>query len=291
MGTPISLVLSSGGARGLAHIGAIRALVAADFDIQYVSGSSMGALVGGIYAAGRLDDYAEWARELDRTDMVQLLDIGWGAGGLFKGDRLIAALRELVGEHLIEEMAIGYTAVATDLHRQREVWINEGPLFAAIRASIAIPLVFAPVTMNNRLLIDGAVANPLPIAPTLNDATDLIVAIDVNGAEQRSPLRARDQEAEETEPEESSSGFSAFIDKVWPIKAEARDEIGMLDVAMQAMDVMQTNIAGHKLSAYSPDVIVQVPRNTAQFFEFDRADEIITIGRERTEAALAGMSG
>ncbi len=290
MGTPISLVLSSGGARGLAHIGAIRALVAAGFDIQYVSGSSMGALVGGIYAAGRLDDYAEWARSLDRTDMVQLLDIGWGVGGLFKGDRLIAALRELVGEHLIEEMAVGYTAVATDLHRQREIWINEGPLFAAIRASIAIPLVFAPVTMNNRLLIDGAVANPLPIAPTLNDATDLIVAIDVNGAEQRSPLRTF-QEEEEAEPEESSSGFSAFIDKVWPIKAEARDEIGMLDVAMQAMDVMQTNIAGHKLSAYSPDVIVQVPRNTAQFFEFDRAEELIAIGRERTEAALAGISG
>lgn len=290
MGTPISLVLSSGGARGLAHVGAIQALLAADFDIQYVSGSSMGALVGGIYAAGRLDDYAQWARGLDRGDMVQLLDIGWGAGGLFKGDRLIGALRELVGEHLIEEMAIGYTAVATDLHRQREVWINEGPLFAAIRASIAIPLVFAPVTMKNRLLIDGAVANPLPIAPTLNDATDLIVAIDVNGMEQRSPLRRLEPEdEEEAEGAESSSGFSAFIDKVWPIKAEARDEIGMLDVAMQAMDVMQTNIAGHKLSAYSPDVIVQIPRNTAQFFEFDRAEELIGIGRERTQAALAGI--
>ena len=140
MSKRVSLVLSSGGARGLAHIGAIRCLEEQGYEIGYVAGSSMGALVGGIYAAGKLDEYSTWVEALRRSDIVQLLDFGWGGAGLFKGDRIIAALRELIGEHQIEELPVGFTAVATDLQRKREVWLDKGSLFSAIRASIAVPL-------------------------------------------------------------------------------------------------------------------------------------------------------
>ena len=288
----ISLVLGSGGARGLAHIGAIRSLQEQGYNIRYVSGSSIGALVGGIYAAGQLDEYSRWVQALRRTDIVQLLDFGWGGSGLFKGERIIAVLRELIGEHAIEELPIGYTAVATDLHRQREVWLNRGDLFAAIRASIAIPLVFAPATLNDRLLVDGGVVNPLPIAPTLNDETDLIVAIDVNGSDEGS-RELIEESPRSNAPEGRDSmtrSITRFIENIWPSTEEQRQEHGMLDVAMEAMDVMQVAIARHNLSAYSPDVTVQIPRNVARFFEFDRANELIEFGYERTEAALKKLS-
>ena len=290
----ISLVLSSGGARGLAHIGAIRCLTERGYEIRYISGSSMGALVGGVYATGKLDEYAAWVQALRRKDIVQLLDFGWGrGGGLFKGERIIDALRELLGDHLIEDLPIGFTAVATDLARKREVWLNKGPLFAAIRASIAVPLVFAPVIADSQLLIDGGVLNPLPIAPTLNDETDLIVAIDVNGIDDASMRRSASvnnkQNANQDSPGPEDSvtrAISSFIENLWPKSEGGAQEHGMLDVALEAMDAMQVSIARHKLSAYSPDVTIQIPRNVAQFFEFDRAGELITTGAEKMNAAL-----
>ena len=182
----ISLVLSSGGARGLAHIGAIQCLEERGYLINCIAGSSMGALVGGIHARGKLDVYAEWVRALNRNDVVRLLDIGWGRnGGLFKGERIIEVLKDLIGDAQIEELPVSFTAVATEINRKREVWIDKGPLFDAIRASMAIPMVFAPVRRGHQLLIDGGVLNPLPIAPTLKEDSGLTIAVDVNGMDQR----------------------------------------------------------------------------------------------------------
>jgi len=162
----VSLVLGSGGARGLAHIGIIEWLNDNGYDIQSISGSSMGALVGGIYAAGKLDNYRDWVQSLDKTDVVKFLDFSFSSTGLFKGDRIIDNLRKMVGNHLIEDLSIGFTAVATDLERQREVWFTRGPLFDAIRASIAVPTIFTPHKYKGRYLLDGGLLNPVPIAPT-----------------------------------------------------------------------------------------------------------------------------
>ena len=291
----VSLVLSSGGARGLAHIGAIQSLEQSGYRIRYISGSSIGALIGGIYAAGELDDYETWVKALRRKDIVQLLDFGWGrGGGLFRGERIIDALRDLIGEHQIEDLAIGFTAVATDLRRKREVWLDKGPLFAAIRASIAVPLLFSPVIAGNQVLIDGGVLNPLPIAPTLNDDSDLIIAMDVNGIETgNAPWRAivhKQREKEQTEKDDRiSRAISSFIDGLWPTDDDEPQEHGMLDIALEAMDAMQASIARHNLSVFSPDVIVQVPRSAAQFFEFERADELIRIGFERMRSSLEAL--
>ncbi len=150
----VSLVLGSGGARGLAHIGVIEWLEAQGFRIVSIAGASMGALIGGIYAAGKLDLYRDWVVELERMDVLRLLDLSFSSNGLIKGDRVIGVLRELIGECDIEGLPISFTAVATDLDRQREVWLNRGPLFDAIRASIAIPTVFTPVVREGRTLVE-----------------------------------------------------------------------------------------------------------------------------------------
>jgi len=179
-GPSVSLVLGSGGARGYAHIGVIEELVAQGFEIRSVAGSSMGALVGGVYAAGQLAAFRDWVKPLQRFDVLRLLDWTISGGGLIKGDRIIDKLRELIGEVNIEDLPIAYTAVAVDLMSQREVWFSRGPLFDAIRASIAIPTVLRPHYYEGRTLVDGGLLNPVPITPTLRDLTDSTIAVDIN---------------------------------------------------------------------------------------------------------------
>ncbi|MFM9884652.1 MAG: patatin-like phospholipase family protein, partial [Burkholderiales bacterium] len=179
--TPISLVLGSGGARGLAHIGVIQWLTENGYEIRSIAGSSMGALVGGIHAASRLDVYAEWVITLERMQMVRLLDPAFGRAGLFKGERIIGVLRELIGDFEIEALPISFTAVAADLVSGEEVWLREGKLFDAIRASIAAPPIFTPFEVGGRKLRDGAWANPVPIGATLDDMTELTVVVSLSG--------------------------------------------------------------------------------------------------------------
>jgi len=146
----IALALGSGGAKGLAHIGAIEEIVAQGYDIVAIAGTSMGALIGGIYAMGKLDVYRDWVSALAKMDVLKLVDWTFSGGGLIKGERIIETLRELIGDARIEDLPLAFTAVATDLDREREVWLTRGPLFDAIRASIAIPTVFRPHTLSER---------------------------------------------------------------------------------------------------------------------------------------------
>ena len=175
----VSLVLGSGGARGLAHIGAIHWLEENGYDIRSISGCSMGALIGGIYACDKLDVFEEWVRAISKLDIIRLLDVAWGKQGLVEGDRIITALRELVGDRRIEDLTIKYTAVAADIRREKEVWLKHGSLFDAIRASISLPLFFTPFEMNGMKLLDGGILNPVPIAPTFEDTTYLTIAINL----------------------------------------------------------------------------------------------------------------
>lgn len=181
-GPTISLVLGSGGARGYAHVGVIEELLARGYVIKSIAGSSMGALVGGVYAAGKLPEYRDWVASLQKLDVLRLVDWSWRGGGLIKGERIIGALKELIGEMDIEQLPIPYTAVAVDIDAEREVWFSRGSLFEAIRASISIPSVFRPHYYEGRRLVDGGLLNPVPITPTLRDFTDYTVAVDVNAA-------------------------------------------------------------------------------------------------------------
>jgi NTE family protein len=283
-GEKVALVLGAGGARGLAQIGVIEALQARNLNIVAIAGSSSGALVGGLHAAGKLEAYRDWLLGLDRRAMLRLLDPGFGQPALFSGQRLIAALRELAGSPRIEDLPIDFTAVAVDLMRQREVWLREGDLWDAIRASIAIPGLFTPHAVHGRELVDGGLLAPLPIAATrLSDAHRLI-AVDMHGW----PQRPQGELAEE-EPVPGNSWLGAWWrngeDAVTPASG-APVRLGFTELMARSLDTMQAQIARVHLALDPPELVIRIPRDACQFYEFWRAKELIAIGRREGDKAL-----
>jgi NTE family protein len=184
MSKRIALVLGSGGARGYAHIGVIEELEARGYEIDCIAGCSMGAVVGGIYAAGKLNEYRDWTQSLDYLDVLRLLDVSFRLGAI-RGEKVFGKIREIVGEIDIEDLRIPFTAVATDLTNQQEIWFQEGCLHQAMRASAAIPSLFTPVVQGKRMLVDGSLLNPLPIVPVVSAHCDLIIAVNLNSARQQ----------------------------------------------------------------------------------------------------------
>lgn len=291
----VSLVLGSGGARGLAHIGVIRCLQERGYAIRYLSGSSIGALIGGVYAAGRLDAYADWVCALDRADVLRLLDWSFRRGAVFAGDRIIGELKALIGDVEIENLDIGFTAVATDLNGKREVWLNRGSLWDAVRASMAVPLVFPPVRRGDQLLVDGGLINPVPIAPTLNDTATWTFAVDLNSRSERLAESAAEESARRSDSGGASAGAVAqlrdriggFVDALTQSAVSpGANGVGAFELALKSMEVMQTTIGRMKLAGYTPAVIIPVPRNLCTFFEFYRATELIDFGYQRAAEAL-----
>ncbi len=290
-GKTVSLVLGGGGARGLAHIGVIEWLTENGYEIRSIAGSSMGALVGGIYAAGKLEVYKHWVTALDKGDVLRLLDPNLGFSGLFKGARIIDTLRELLGDRDIEDLPVSFTAVATDVEEQKEVWLSRGPLFDAIRASIAVPLVFTPHRINGRRLLDGSLVNPLPIAPTLHDQTDLTIAVNLSGPpEDAAPAPVPAESATAGAGNHYRARIHAFIDDLQERfrPEEGEPDWSYLDIIALSMETMQNTITRLKLAAYTPDVIITIPRDSARLFEFYRARELIALGREKAASALNG---
>ena len=291
--TTVSLVLGSGGARGLAHIGIIRWLEAHNYTIKSISGCSAGAVIGGVYAAGKLDVFEEWVREITSLDIVALLDVSWGSGGLVKGEKFINELIKLVGDLDIENLPIRYTALATDIVEGKEVWLQDGKLFDAIRASISLPLLFKPFRYRNMSLLDGGILNPVPIAPTFGDSTDLTIAVDLNsfsGEMKIEPVSAK----EDKTPSESSGireKINGFLSEWYPHFGEdegaAAETISANDVAYQAFEAMQSTISRQKLAAYPPDKLIDINRKACRMLEFNRAAEMIELGYLRAEACLA----
>lgn len=288
-------MLGSGGARGLAHIGIIEYLEEQGFEIRSIAGSSIGALVGGVYAAGELRAYKTWVLALERTDVLRLLDLSFGWSGLFKGERIIGALRQLVGDRNIEDLPISFTAVATDVQYEKEVWLSRGPLFDAIRASIAIPTVFTPYSINGRQLLDGGLCNPVPIAPTLRDNTDLTIAVNLGAppdplALHRARLVSNAAEAAATPARTAPyhERILAFIEDLQESFSNGReDRWDFIDIVTNSFETMQNTVARLKLAAYSPDVTINIPRTVARAFDFHRAAELIELGRTKAAEALA----
>ena len=286
----VSLVLGSGGARGLAHIGVIDWLSERGYRIESIAGSSMGALIGGIYAAGQLETYKQWVSALHKTDVIRFLDFAFSPGGLFKGDRIMDTLRSMVGEHAIEQLPVDYTAVATDIERQREVWITEGPLFDAIRASIAVPSIFTPHEYLGMKLVDGGLLNPVPIAPTFKDFTDLTIAVNLNGGAR---LRSIGKEAgTETEAvADADAGYrnsiAQFLDTIQDsMRRPATSDVNLFELLNRCFETMQKAVSALKLAAYAPDIVIDVPQDACASYEFYRAKEIIELGYRCAEVAI-----
>ena len=275
----VALALGAGGARGLAQIGVIEALDARGLEIVTVAGSSSGALVGGIFAAGKLREFRESIERMSRGDFLRLLDPVLGRPGVIGGRRLVDAMRELVGDPRIEDLPIQFTAIAVDLQRQREVWLRNGPLWDALRASFAIPGLFTPHEVHGRELVDGGLLAPLPIAATrLSDAHRLI-AVDMHGRPKHPPGRPA---------AENGSTLPASRLGRWFERRLGNDpgEISLVDTMSRALDTMQAQIARVQLALDPPELIIDIPRDTCQFYEFWRARDVIQVGREEAEKAL-----
>jgi len=284
----ISLVLGSGGARGLAHIGVIHWLEENNFKIKSIVGCSIGAVIGGIYAAGKLNEYEQWVRTLTKVDIVTLLDLSWEKSGLVRGDKIINTLTGLVGEKLIEDLPISFTAVAADIKGQKEIWMRSGSLFDAMRASFAIPLLFTPFKYNGVDLVDGGVLNPVPIAPAFCDETDMIIAVNLGGPEE-SLTKSRTVSAPPVFPaspiREKINSFIARHQQ--SVKSSSSRDWKAYDIAIQSFDAMQSTIARQKLAAYPPDIIIEIPANACRTLEFDRASEMIDLGYKKAKECFA----
>jgi NTE family protein len=299
-GNRVALALGSGGARGYAHIGVIDELRDRGYEIVGIAGSSMGALVGGLQAAGKLDEFAEWAKSLTQRAVLRLLDPSISAAGVLRAEKILDAVREILGEVTIEELPIPYTAVSTDLLSGKSVWLQRGPVDAAIRASIAIPGVITPHVFDGRLLADGGILDPLPMAPIAAVNADLTIAVSLAGSEAGGRY-----EPTETEPRATTE----WLSRMWrsttslfesnravtpPDETASADELveaskeeavvvpklGSFEVMNRTIDIAQAALARHTLAAYPPDVLVEVPRSACRSLEFHRAAEVIDIGRE-----------
>ncbi|MGO9961917.1 MAG: patatin-like phospholipase family protein [Acidimicrobiales bacterium] len=315
-----ALALGSGGARGYAHIGVIQVLEERGVEIVAVAGSSMGAFVGGLYAAGRLDDCADSVRALSQFDLLRLLDVSVAAPGVIRAEKVFARVHELVGGLMIEDLPVAYTAVATDLYARKAVWLQRGSLELAMRASVAIPGVFTPVPLNGQLLVDGGLIDPVPMAPIASISADMTIAVDLAGE--------RSERADAPSGTEiTKRAANEWTDRLWkrtvhlvghePIRSvmsrfdRAPDSaprgdgptspgggaleslpagLSKFEMMNQSLETMQCALTSCRLAANPPDVLIRIPKDACRTLDFARASHMIELGRALTIEALDGSA-
>lgn len=276
----IALVLSSGGARGLAHIGVIEELEAHGYRITSIAGCSMGALIGGVYAAGKLAEFREWMKTVDRKKMLELTDFSLSLNHFVKGKRIIEAIMEFVPDVAIENLPIPYSAVATDLKDGREVVFSKGSLFEAIRASISLPSFYEPVQRDGMILIDGGVINPIPLNRVSRKTGDILVGADVSGHDYKSQWEEMHRLTEWQKKDKSLK--ARILDKLIPDNLEF-NYYTLLSRASSMM-IRQNSILMTKLM--NPDMLIDIQMSRYGGFDYDKSEKIIAIGRQKTAAAI-----
>ena len=259
--------MGSGGARGLAHIGAIEALEARGYTISSIAGCSMGSIIAGMYAAGQIAEAKEWFLRVDQQMILRMMDINLLSGNsIVKGERIIKELEKIVPDRPIESLNIPCTIVASDMLNTEEVVFRTGSLFEAVRASISIPLFFQPVQKDGRLLIDGGILNPLPLHTVQRTEGDILVAMDISGKDSMSYEKANDE------------GLLARVRQIRRINF-----FSILD-RMSDMQIQQNTLLSLRLCP--PDVHAVMRQYAYNTFDFDKAETIINHGREIMDAAL-----
>jgi NTE family protein len=281
----IALVLSSGGARGLAHIGAIEALEEHGYHISSIAGCSMGALIGGVYAAGKLKEYREWMKTIDRKKMLELTDFSFSINHLVKGDRIIEAIMAFVPDMAIEDLPIPYCAVATDWQNGEEVVFREGSLFDAIRASISLPLYYEPVRRDGRILIDGGVINPIPLNRVERHEGDLLVGVDVSGHNYKKQWERQQRLAEKHKADRSLK--AQILDKLLPDNLD----FNYYTVLSRTSSLMirQNSILMERLM--KPDILIDIQMSSYGGFDYDKSERIVNLGKKKTDLAISQFEG
>ena len=286
----VHLVLGSGGARGIAHIGVIDYLVEHGYTISSIAGCSMGAVIGGMYAAGYHDDYKKWIQTLSKSHVFDLLDFTFGKIGFVKGEKIFDVMSEFMDAKRIEDCDIPFTAVSFDLANNKEVLFDNGDLKTALRASFAIPGVFTPLYLDDHIYVDGSVVNPLPLnVPKKNDDA-LVIAVSLSGVVPYHKQIDKPVEKESSLMSEIKSWLNMFPDDHAHATKPDSDEKSIIDFMMYTYDMTQSRLVRMMLDLHKPDVFIEFKRDLCSVFEFHRATELIEKGYLKAESVLQKSS-
>lgn len=277
----IALVLSSGAARGVAHIAVIEELLKAGHNVTSIAGSSMGAVVGGMHAAGTLPAYTDWLRDLDYWDVFNLLDFSISKNGFIKGEKVFKKTAPFIPKMKIEELPIPFVAVASDIIRKKVVIYDHGDLKSAIRASVSIPTVLHPIKDGDSLIVDGGVANPIPVDLVKRHAGDKLVVVDVNA---NIPFdKPKMKEKEQTFINDLRNRYSK-----WRKSEENKESsLGIFDILNESIDLTQESLSKLLLEQHKPDLTIEVSRKVCGTMDFHKTPEILALGREAYHNAVA----
>jgi len=282
----VSLILSGGGARGIAHIGVIEELEKRNFEIVSITGTSMGALVGGIHSLGKLDEFKTWLFTLDKLKIFKLFDFSFSSQGLIKGDKVINELKKFISDKKIEDLNIFYAAVAVDILNKKEVVFTKGSIFEAIRASIAIPTVFTPVNIENTMLVDGGVLNNIPINHAKRCPDDLLIAVNVNAdiPPYKPTLLKKKMEPKQSNYKKKVKDFQDHLQLILPVNK--KESLGYFNLINKTISLMTGHIAQTIIEKYPPDILINISRKSCGTFDFYKAEELFEIGRYSTQKTL-----
>jgi NTE family protein len=283
-GNNVALVLSGGGARGMAQIGVIEELLKRDYRITSIAGTSIGSLIAGVYASGKLNEFKNWITKIGKYDVFKLMDFAISKKGFIKGEKVFSRLHEFLLDTNIENLGIPYAAVAVDIKNHQEIVFRSGNLIEAIRASVSVPTVLLPQNCTGVELVDGGVLNPLPLDCIARTPNDIVVAVDLNAPTtyQRPKL-----------PKVSSDHESAYlrakemINQKWSkFHKEENSSIGYFDLITESIYTMQMKLTQYSLEKYKPDILIEISRDACELFGFHRSEEMIEYGRKQFKATF-----
>ena len=280
----VTLVLSGGGARGFAHIGAIEEIESRGYIINSIAGTSMGALVGGVYAVGKMNEYKKWVYNLDKQEIFKLLDFSFTNQGLIKGDKVLNKMKEFIPDANIEDLKIKYTATAFDLAQNKEIVFKEGSLYNAIRASISIPTVFTPVISGDSVLVDGGVVNNIPINNAIRTKNDVLLAVYVNADIPVHHINISDKVKRQALYIQKINEFRKSLYKYVP--PDQSKKFHFFNLMSDTIAVMTNQLASTIIKDNPPDILVEISKKTCGTYDFYKAEELVEIGRYTTQKKL-----
>ncbi len=279
----VSLVLSGGGARGIAHIGVLEALEKQGYEVHSITGTSMGAVVGGIYAAGKIKEFKKWILDLNKIDIFKLVDFTLFNSGFIKGDKVFEELSTFIQDIQIQDLPIKFSATATDLISKKEILFTQGSLYNAMRASIAIPNIITPVKNEGSILVDGGVVNNIPINHAQRIDNDLLIAVNVN-ADIPLPKKKKKKEKQQSLYQSTINKFSKQLSELF--SDNKNNDLSYFDIMSTSFELMRNEMVKFSIRDNPPDILIETSRDSCNIYDFYKADELIEIGHKATMLSI-----
>lgn len=276
----IALVLGSGGARGIAQIAAIEELTKAGYNITSIAGSSIGSVIGAMYAGGKLNGYKEWITKLNYWDVFRLMDFSISSNGFIKGEKVFKHIDPFLPKGDIENLPIPFVAVASDILNKKTVVFKEGNIRDAIRASVSIPTVLKPFEKDDTYYLDGGIVNPLPVDLVKRNGNDLLVVVDLNA--QTHPIKVNITKSQQSKLDELANKFLKWRNQ----DSSTKHDLGVFDMLNEAFDLTQDMLTEKILEKDKPDIHIQISRKACGVMDFHKANEMLLVGQEASKKAL-----